>query len=503
MKLRNLLALLIFSGISLLPAIQLRILHTNDTHGAYLPRYYTIEEQKTDLGGYGTLYHHLEALRSSAPRSLYLDAGDQQTGTAFASMRYEGIVGGAVIDVFNLLRPDATTFGNHEFDFSLANLRQLIGRADYPFVSTNLLDKADSLPFGNKPYHIVRQDSLSIGILGITLTDLPDKVKAENTADITILPPLDAINACLEELDRDTDLIVLLSHQGFEADSLLATKLDHRVDIIIGGHTHTLVQSPTRVNGIYILQSGSYLSHLGLADLDVVDDRVISFDNRLIPLQQMERTPNPVDTFVDIIARRIEAELGQVIAEIPVDWVPDKFAETEVSRWMASALKAEYQDIYQPDLAIVNCGGFRKTIPAGPVTLRDMHEMLPFNNTVVVFSCWGRELIYFDDLNARIAIDKPYDISQSTMPGWDGIICKSFEPWGTSDPMEDHLNSHFWISDKENLQAGKIYTVMSHDYVVGQWQKYLGFKPYKVYDTGELFLDAMTRQVQKQYPPGN
>jgi 2',3'-cyclic-nucleotide 2'-phosphodiesterase (5'-nucleotidase family) len=501
MKLRNLLALLIFSGISLLPAIQLRILHTNDSHGAYLPRSYTIEGKKTDLGGYGTLYQHLESLRSSAPRALYLDAGDQQTGTAFASMEYDGVVGGAVIDVFNLLRPDACTFGNHEFDHSLANLGKLITRANYPFVSTNLLNKADSSPFGNKPTHIVRLDSLNIGFLGITLKDLPEKVKAENTADITILEPLDAINKYLDGLDRQTDLIVVLSHQGFEADSLLATKLDNRVDIIIGGHTHTLIESPKLVNGIYILQAGSYLSHLGCADMDVESDRIVSFDCRLIPLEQTDRIPNPVDDFVRDIAMRIEEQLGQVIGEIPVDWVPDKYQETEVSRWMAAALLDEYQDIYQPDLAIVNCGGFRKTIPAGPVTLRDMHEMLPFNNTVVVFYCWGRELLYFNDLNARIAINKPYDISQSTMPGWDGTICKQFEPSSQSEGWQDHHNHHFRVSDTEGLDTNRIYTVISHDYVLGQWQKYLGFQPYKSYDTGELFLDAMIRQVNKQYPP--
>lgn len=500
MKTRLLLITALLAGTALLPAVRLRLLHTNDTHGAYQPRTYTIDGQKVDLGGYGTLYQEFETLRSDAPRAIYLDAGDQQTGTAFASMEQDGAVGGAVIEVFNLLRPDAVTFGNHEFDHSPANLQKLISLADYPFVSSNLVDKSSGKPFGGKPFHIIELDSLRVGVLGITLKDLPDKVKAENTRDIAILDPKTAIGSYLDDLDRASDLIVLLSHQGWEADSLLAAQLDSRVDIIVGGHTHTLLEGPTQVNGIYILQAGSYLSHLGCADIDVVDDHVRSFTNRLIPLKQSAREANPVDAIVAETAQRIEAELGQVIATIPVDWVPDKYAETEVSRWMANALKAEYQDIYHPDLAIVNCGGFRKTIPAGPVTLRDMHEMLPFNNTVVVFSCWGRELLYFDDLNARIAIEKPYDICQSTMPGWDGTICKSYEPWPSDDGWESHRYHHFRISDTEGLVPDKLYTVVSHDYVAGQWQKYLNFQPYKLYDTGELFLDAMVRQVQKQYP---
>lgn len=494
------LILIVLLACALLSALPLRVIHSNDTHGAYLPRNFPTPQGNVPLGGYGAMYEHLRILREGAPRSVYLDAGDQQTGTAFAALEYNGAVGGAVIEVFNHLRPDATTFGNHEFDHSLANLKRLVQLADYPFVSSNLIEKDSGKALGGKPWYIIHRDGISIGVMGLTLTELPEKVKIENVANIEILDYTTAINRYLDDLDRQTDLIVILTHNGWEADSLLATQLDDRVDMIIGGHTHTYIDGPKQVNGIYILQSGSYLSHIGYADIDVVEDRIVSFTSHLVPLTGIAISEdNPVAPFVSDLAQRIESELGTVIGSIPVDWVPDKYQETEVSRWMAHALKAEYQDIYHPDLAIVNCGGFRKVIPAGEVTLRDMHEMLPFNNTVVVFSCWGRDLIAFDDLNWRIAQEKPYDICQSTMPGWDGEICKQYEPWGLDDGWQSHRWSHFDVGP-ERLQPNKVYQVISHDYVAGQWQKYLGFQPFKVYDTGELFLDAMIRQVKLQYP---
>lgn len=479
-------------------AVPVRIFHTNDTHGAYEPRNYRTPEGNIALGGYLSLWEHLDSLRAEAPRSIYLDAGDQQTGTAFAAMPYAGAVGGAVIQVFNRLGLDASTYGNHEFDHSPANLARLRSLARYPFVSSNLFDTTSSQPLGNKPWHVITRDSLRIGILGLTLVELPEKVKIDNVSGLRILPYKEAIGMFLEDLDRQTDLIVVLSHNGFEADSLLATQLDNRVDLIIGGHSHSYIESPTRVNGIYILQAGSYLSHLGLVDLEVENDRVTAFDSRLIQLRQVPISrANPLMLLVRQMSDRIEAQLGQVIASLPEDWVPDKFSSTALSRWMANSLKAQYQEIYQPDLAIVNNGGFRKLISAGPVTLRDMHEMLPFNNTVTVFSCYGRDILSWDALNAQIALAKPYDICQSTAPGWAATMHKDPNRPGETD--WDGYTDRFFDLGGQRLNPDKVYRVISHDYVAGQWDKYLGFKPFDVYDTGELFLDAMVREVIKQY----
>ncbi|MDZ4181651.1 MAG: metallophosphoesterase, partial [Candidatus Cloacimonadaceae bacterium] len=238
-------------------AVPLRVLHTNDTHGAYQPRSYGSGENARLLGGYVALEAHLSRLRAEVSRSIYLDAGDQQTGTVFAALEHNGAIGGAVIEVFNHLALDATTYGNHEFDYSLDNLRRLTKLANYSFVSTNVIVSRTALPFGDKPTHIIKLDSLKVGIMGLTLTDLAEKVKIENVRELFVKEYTYAINEYLDELDSKTDLIILLTHNGFEADSLLATMLDDRVDIIIGGHTHTYISQPKQVNGIYILQAGS------------------------------------------------------------------------------------------------------------------------------------------------------------------------------------------------------------------------------------------------------
>jgi 2',3'-cyclic-nucleotide 2'-phosphodiesterase (5'-nucleotidase family) len=468
-----------------LSAVPLRILHTNDTHGAYLP-----QKTKTGamIGGYAALEYHLNQERSSAARSIYLDAGDQQTGSIFASMPYEGTIGGAVIKTFNWLKPDAVTFGNHEFDQSFEHVNKLIELAYYPFVSTNLQTK-DGKPFGNHPYKIINLDSLKVGIMGLTLVELPEKVKRSSIEALNILPYKQAIDKYIDEVDRQSDLIILLTHLGYEADSLLATILDNRVDLIVGGHSHVSIDEPWQVNGIYIASAGSHVSLLGKLDINVENDRITSLKTELIPLLLPQEMPSTeLNDFISTLATGIETEMGKPIATIPNDWKPDKFKATEVSEWVASALFLQYNEQYKPDLAIINNGGIRKTIPAGDVTLRDMHELLPFNNYVVLFSCYGKDLLKMDALNKQIAIDKPYDIVQTANAGW------AIGSWDG-----DLVLKQAYVVGSTPVDPDKIYRVVSHDYIVDQWDKYLDFQPQNVVKTEDLILDAVIRQLLLQY----
>jgi 5'-nucleotidase/UDP-sugar diphosphatase len=457
---KRLTTILVLSALVIgLPAVALRILHTNDSHGAY-------RSVPGASGSYESLWEHLDYNRSTAERSIYLDAGDQQTGSAFSARNYAGAVGGAVIGVFNRLGLDAATLGNHEFDQSPANTERLTHLANFPFVSSNIVNKADGKP-RFKPWHIIEKDGVKVGILGLMTLELGEKVKAQNVADIKLLPYKRAVELYLDELDKATDLVVLITHNGFEADSLLATQLDERVDLIVGGHSHHVLEPAVQVNGIWIAQAGSHLRFLGVLDLEVEDDRIVSLQSRLEPITLEASKENPVRLFVKQVSDEIEAELGRVIAHLPMDWQPNKYESTVLSKWMANALFKQYQD--RADIAIVNNGGFRRFIPAGDVTLRDMHEMLPFVNYINIFSCYGRDLIAWLGLNEADPIARAFDVCDY---------------------------SDF---DTGAIQPDRLYRVVSHDYLVGQWDKYLGFEPFDVYDTGELILDAIVRQMIIEY----
>ncbi len=468
---------------------ELHLFFTNDTHGAYLPRYQRTDKGNILSGGYVNLHNHLTSRRQQLENTLWLDAGDQQTGSIFSSLNYDGISGGAVVEAFNLMSLDAATLGNHEFDQSFDNTLKLINAAKYSYLSANLVDKRTNKPLTGKPYEIFRRGNLKIGVLGLTLTELPEKVKAENVRDISILPYGEAIDKYIAELDEQTDLIILLTHNGFRADSLLATQLDDRVDVIVGGHSHHALLRPMEVNNILILQAGAYLTYYGWITLQIENDRISGWDrdkdvlHYVIPMEGSSE----LSEFVGKISHEIESNLGQVIAVLPHDWVPDKFKESEVSRWQAQALFREYEKQYQPDLAMLNCGGIRKAISKGEVTLRDMREMLPFNNYITLFSCYGRDLKPFILHNLKLQQSKEHDIVQTCNLTW-----KVCEKNGLRDICNLRIGGR-------KVKDDKVYRVISHDYLAGQADKYLLFTPFNQEKTGDLILDVMIRQVQSEY----
>jgi 2',3'-cyclic-nucleotide 2'-phosphodiesterase (5'-nucleotidase family) len=472
----------------------LTLFFTNDSHGAYLPNTYKTSDGKIELGGYENLYNLISTQRDTLKHSLWLDAGDQQTGSVYSSLVYKKAVGGAVVETFNFMGLDAATFGNHEFDQSFENTMRLSSIAKYPFISTNLVYKKNGKPITNKPYEIFTKGKLKIGVMGLTLTELREKVKIENVNDIDILPYREAINKYLDELDKKTDLIILLTHNGIDADSLLATQLDNRIDIIVGGHSHSFTEKPMLVNGIYIVQTGAFLTYYGRLDLDVVNDKIANSLAENVCLFPVEKTETKKESkfsrFYKKTVSSIDANMNKVIGYIDEDWIPNKYQETAVSQWQAEALLAEYQDKYHPDIAMINCGGIRKAIPAGPITVRDMTEMLPFTNYIVIFSCKGSDLVTFDNINKKNMTEKPYDIIQTTLPL---RMMTTKATWVTLQDGSEEL-----VVGGSTLEPDKIYRVVSHDYVEGQWDKYLGFKPFDVTVTKDTITDVMIRQVEKQ-----
>jgi len=164
--------LLVLAFFSVLSALPLSIFYTGDSHGAFEAK---LGKDGLKYGGYPVLEEVLNRERAQVERSLFLDSGDQQTGSIFASLVDDGVHGGAVIDVFNLLGLDASVFGNHEFDFSYQNTKDLARRAKYPFVCTNMIDTPTGKPLGGSLFTILEKDGLRVGIFGITLELLPER----------------------------------------------------------------------------------------------------------------------------------------------------------------------------------------------------------------------------------------------------------------------------------------------------------------------------------------
>ena len=217
------------------------ILHTNDTHSQVEPTN-PKAEKNADLGGYARRMGLIAREREADPNLLLLDAGDFSQGSPY----FNYFRGRVEVEAMNRMGYDAGTFGNHEFDNGLDTLAMLVRMARFPIVCANYDVTGTPLEGLVKPYVILRRGGLKIGVIGVGVSP-DDLIAKDNFGGITYMDPLPVINetAAMLREKKHCDLIIVLSHLGTDntdnvSDEQLVPEL-RSVDIIIGGHTHHLI----------------------------------------------------------------------------------------------------------------------------------------------------------------------------------------------------------------------------------------------------------------------
>lgn len=249
------------------------ILHTNDTHSQIEPL------QDKDGSMVGGIYGRaaiIDQVRQENKNVLLLDAGDYFQGTPY----FNYFKGATEIKFMNLLGYQAAALGNHEFDNGSKMLAKQLAKAKFPIVCANYLFFNKKLKKFVKNYVVIEMDGKRIGIFGL-LTDIKTLTTPQNYKDIKYLNAIDVADCIVKEL-RETekcDLVICLSHLGYlngteenPGDLMLASKVKG-IDVIVGGHSHTVIEKPDVVNGTYILQTGKKGQKIGVVRLQVTGDR--------------------------------------------------------------------------------------------------------------------------------------------------------------------------------------------------------------------------------------
>ena len=244
------------------------ILHTNDTHSQIEPL------QDKDGSLVGGIYGRaaiIDQVRQENKNVLLVDAGDFCQGTPY----FNYFKGATEIKFMNLLGYQAATLGNHEFDNGSRMLAKQLAKAKFPIVCANYLFFNKKLKNIVKKYVIIEMDGKRIGIFGL-LTDIKALTSPQNYKDIKYLNAIDVADCMVKEL-RETekcDYVICLSHLGLNSgteenpdDMMLASQVKG-IDVIVGGHTHTVLKEPKIVNGTYILQTGKKGMRIGQLTID-------------------------------------------------------------------------------------------------------------------------------------------------------------------------------------------------------------------------------------------
>jgi len=226
----------------------LTILHTNDVHSRLDP--FPMDGSKYQgMGGVVAREKLISKIRNEEDYTLLLDAGDIFQGTPYFNF-YKGE---PEMKIMSMLKYEAATLGNHDFDNGIDGLVKQMQHADFPFVNCNYDFGGTALEPLMKPYTIIRKGKIKIGILGVGI-ELNGLVPEKLYGNIVSNDPLQSANetAYFLKHQKKCDYIICLSHLGFEynnskvSDKVLARESEH-IDLILGGHTHTFLETPHKL----------------------------------------------------------------------------------------------------------------------------------------------------------------------------------------------------------------------------------------------------------------
>ena len=389
------------------------VLFTHDLHSHILP---ATNEEGESYGGYSRLMTAIDAQKKKFPDAILVDAGDFSMGslfqTAYASEAIE-------LRMMGAMGYDATTFGNHEYDYLPAGLASMLNSAvesgdPLPaIVECNYLPPESGEPgysqdsilvrqafdnYGVQDYILLKRGGIYYVIFG--LMGIDSDACAPNSGQIlrdcaeSAQRVVDEATALCREKYQAEPLVICLSHSGTEngkgEDYQLAKKVNG-IDLIVSGHTHTALEEPIQVNGTYIVSAGEYSKYLGMAQLRYsADGSVAMEDYSLIPiddaLEENLRIQSMTEDFKQAVEESYLSRYGFGFDEVLVqNPYPFESARDIMTPQHDSALGSLLTDAYRwaaektlgvpVDLALTASGVIRESIPMGDVTVSDVFNI--------------------------------------------------------------------------------------------------------------------------------
>jgi 2',3'-cyclic-nucleotide 2'-phosphodiesterase (5'-nucleotidase family) len=277
--------------------------------------------------------------------------------------------------------------GNHDFDFGQERLSWLRERlAHPPMIAANIHWDKDESSFV-VPYVRKEIGGLRILILGLSTPETPFSTRPSNVAGLTFAPPAQSLRAILKQVQGTYDLLIVLSHLGYEADRTLAQEVSG-IDLIVGGHSHTKIETLERVGASIIVQAFQWGLYLGRLDLELQGRKIIRAKSGLIPVSS-DVPPDPF--FSSLLKYSYEERVKPIMEEVVGD-APIPLLRQEQESLIGNLLADSFLAFTGADLALFNRGGIRSDIPAGPITVGKIFEVMPFSNQVMTTDLTGRQV---------------------------------------------------------------------------------------------------------------
>ncbi|WP_082686920.1 bifunctional UDP-sugar hydrolase/5'-nucleotidase [Bacillus sp. FJAT-27445] len=474
-------------------------MHTNDTHA--------------NLDNIGRKTTAIKEFRAKNPNSLLLDAGDVFSGTLYFN-EYKGL---ADLEFMNWLGYDAMTFGNHEFDLGTEALANFVKEAEFPFVSTNVDFSADanlkafyhknvevtSTPADGNIYNAIIKvvNGEKIGIFGLTTAETVSISSPGN--DVAFQNYIQEAQKSVDALKaQGVNKIIALTHIGYNDgggdNDLLLAKAVEGIDIIVGGHSHSLLLEPvidtTGEEPTVIVQANEYNKYLGTLDVQFDSyGKVIGHARNLIQIDGKTSTapdaPYVFQSDAEAVTKlapykaQVDEKQATIVGKSSVQLVGGNPAartgETNLGNLIADGMLAKAKTI-NPDtvIALQNGGGVRDTLAAGDITLADIFKVLPFGNALGIMTLKGSEI--------KAALEHGVKDAPTASGGFLQVSGLKFT-YDTSKPLNEKVLT-VQVQDKNGnysqLDLQKDYVVATNIFTAKGGDGFVVFK--KAYDEGRV-----------------
>jgi len=435
-------------------------------------------------GGIARVMTLKKEIQKESPHTLFLLAGDT-ISPSVESITYKGA---QMIDSWNAAGLDYATFGNHEFDFGPDVLLERMKESRFGWLAANVIDNKTRKPFGGAQPFVIREFAgVKIGIFGLVLPETKSTSKPGDAVEF--LNPCEIAKKTVADIHaRGAKVVVALTHLSMKEDKEVARCAD--VDVIIGGHEHTLLESAA--GGAPIFKMTADARELGRIDLNIskTSGKLESIDWKIIPVT----SETEEDEQFAAIYRKYEGllkELSELVGQtsVPLDArsAESRTAETNVGNLVAEA----FRTATSADVALINGGSIRADtiISAGPLTKRDLLSILPFKNKVVKLELSGATL--------RKALE--HGVSRSAEDGEPGRFPQVAGLRFTFDAAKPPGSRVMSVTvNGKPLDENEKYTLATVDYLSGGGDGYELLKTARVVisaEQGQSDFDILQRTV--------
>ncbi len=472
--------------------VLLRVLAINDLHGALEPQTWPWSGGRA-VGGAPALKAWFDTLsRACHCTTVRLDGGDEMQGTLLSNVGY----GRAAVAALNAFGIDAAAIGNHEFDWSVDTLRARMAEAHYRFLAANITDTTGrARPDWAEPWTLLERGGQKIAVIGLALRATPTNTAPRNVSGLAFGDGAAAVKRVLPQARAAASFVIVVAHEGAFCDSGgdaaagplaaaachgeildVARRLDSgSVDLIVSGHTHSLVN--TVVNGIPVVQARS--SGAGIAVVDFVRGP----GGRREVLARVETpytdrvSPDPeLQNLIALFKVGIENLTSRAITRIKVD-LRRGGDEYGLGRLIADAMR----NVAKADVAIVNNGGIRADLAAGTATYGDLYRVMPFQNRMLRLTVKGDVLR--QALEHAVAGDRP-----------DGHV-SGVELWYDPKQRPGRRIGKAVLADGKGIDWGRSYTLAVSDFLATGGSGYTMLVGSPAVDLDVVDLDALIQYL--------